>query len=91
MATKPFVEAKTRQTVLLPSAPTAGPRDLKNYRELVARTVDVFGDELKASRWLSLPSPDLNGETPIQVAQRHRYDVQSIEPILTRIEFGIDY
>lgn len=64
---------------------------LTNYQKLVARTVDVFGDEIKASRWLSLPNPELNGETPLQTAQRHGYSSVALEPIFTRIEHGIDY
>jgi len=68
----------------------AGPRlDLANYRKLVDRVVDAFGDEIKASRWLSLPNSELNGETPLQIAQRNGYDPQVLEPILTRIEHGI--
>jgi len=64
---------------------------LTNYQTLVARVVDVFGDELKASRWLSLPNSDLNGESPLQVAQRVNYSVLPLEPILVRIEHGIDF
>ena len=64
---------------------------LTNYQTLVARVVDAFGDELKASSWLSLPNPDLNGETPLQVAQRENYSGVPLEPILIRIEHGIDY
>jgi uncharacterized protein (DUF2384 family) len=62
-----------------------------NYQLLVARVVDAFGDEVKASRWLSLPNADLNGETPLQVAQRENYSARLLEPILIRIEHGIDY
>ena len=70
----------------------AGPlSSLSNYQNLVARAVDAFGDEFKASRWLSLPNRDLNGETPLQAAQKHGYDVGILEPILIRLEHGIDY
>jgi uncharacterized protein (DUF2384 family) len=61
------------------------------YRALVSRVVDAFGDEIKASRWLSIPSPDLGGETPLQAVQSSGYDMKILEPILTRIEHGIDY
>ncbi len=61
------------------------------YRALVSRVVDAFGDEVKASRWLSLPNRDLNGQTPLQAVQSCGYDLQLIEPILTRIEHGVDY
>jgi uncharacterized protein (DUF2384 family) len=67
------------------------PDELANYQRLVARTVDVFGDELKASRWLSLPSPDFDGVAPLQYAQGQAYDPQALEPVLTRIEHGIDF
>jgi antitoxin Xre/MbcA/ParS-like protein len=62
---------------------------LAKYEQLVARAVDVFGDEIKASKWLSLPNAELNGDTPLQVAERHHYDGQVLEPIFIRIEHGI--
>jgi uncharacterized protein (DUF2384 family) len=64
---------------------------LTNYQTLVQRVVDAFGDELKASRWLSLPNDDLGGESPLQVFQRDHYSTLHLEPILVRIEHGIDY
>jgi uncharacterized protein (DUF2384 family) len=66
-------------------------QEMMSYRALVARTVDVFGDEIKASRWLSLPNRDLDGQTPLEVAQKSAYDPQAIEPILIRIEHGVDF
>jgi uncharacterized protein (DUF2384 family) len=66
-------------------------RENDNYRKLVARAVDVFGDEIKASRWLSLPNSDLNGATPLQAAQGEGYSSHLLEPIFNRIEHGIDY
>jgi hypothetical protein len=65
--------------------------EMRNYRNLVMRTIDVFGDEIKASRWLSLPNADLDGETPLKAAQKHGYDPQVLEPIFTRIEHGVDF
>jgi uncharacterized protein (DUF2384 family) len=62
---------------------------MSNYRNLVARTVEVFGDEIKASRWLSAPSAELGGKTPIELARGFGYDVGQLEPILTRIEHGV--
>jgi uncharacterized protein (DUF2384 family) len=76
-------ESTTQITVAVPM------RELTNYRNLVDRVVDVFGDEVKASQWLSIPNPELNGETPLQAAQRNGYNTQVLEPILTRIEHGI--
>jgi uncharacterized protein (DUF2384 family) len=61
------------------------------YRGLVSRAVEAFGDEIKASKWLSLPNRDLHGQTPIQAVQASGYDLRVLEPILTRIEHGIDY
>jgi uncharacterized protein (DUF2384 family) len=66
-------------------------REMMSYRALIDRTVDVFGDEIKASRWLSLPNRDFDGQTPLQVAQKNGYDLQAIEPILIRIEHGVYY
>jgi hypothetical protein len=64
---------------------------MASYRALVARVVDAFGDEIKASFWLSLPNKDLNGETPLQAARESDYDPQVLEPILIRIEHGVDH
>jgi uncharacterized protein (DUF2384 family) len=77
-----------------PSVETAKPtltayEELANYRTLVARVVDAFGDEQKASVWLSTPNASLNGEIPLRVAQKAGYESFSLEPILTRIEHGI--
>ena len=65
--------------------------EMKRYRMLVARAVDAFGDEIKASGWLSLPNRDLDGQTPLQVAQKDGYSLRAIEPLLTRIEHGVYY
>jgi uncharacterized protein (DUF2384 family) len=64
---------------------------MANYQKLIARAIDVFGDEIKASRWLSLPNADLGGKVPLQVAEISGYDSAVLEPIFTRIEHGIDY
>lgn len=73
-----------------PDSPEAE-QEMVRYQALVARTVDAFGDEIKASRWLSLPNRDLSGQTPLQAAQANGYDMQVLEPILTRMEHGVDY
>jgi uncharacterized protein (DUF2384 family) len=65
--------------------------EITRYRALVSRAVDAFGDEIKASRWLSIPNRDLDGQTPLQAVQKSDYDMQVLEPILTRIEHGVDY
>lgn len=64
---------------------------MAHYQTLVARTVDAFGDEIKASRWLSLPSRDFDGQTPLEAAQKSGYALQSIEPVLIRIEHGVEF
>jgi len=68
-------------------------QQLAGYRSLVARTVEVFGNEIKASRWLSLPCPDFDGRTPIRVASEVDFDPVRVsdlfEPIFVRIEEGI--
>jgi uncharacterized protein (DUF2384 family) len=65
--------------------------EMWHYKKLVARAVDVFGDEIKASRWLSTPNVDLDNQTPIAIAQKNGYDSQVLEPIFLRIEHGIDH
>jgi uncharacterized protein (DUF2384 family) len=62
---------------------------MSNYKKLIDRVVDAFGDEIKASVWLSIPNADLNGETPLQMVSKNDYSVDLLEPILTRIEHGI--
>jgi uncharacterized protein (DUF2384 family) len=61
------------------------------YRQLVDRVTDAFGDATVASRWLSTPSSDFNSQPPIEVAKRNGYDVAILEPILIRIEHGVDF
>jgi hypothetical protein len=60
-----------------------------NYKRLVGRAVEVFGDEIAASTWLSTPSPDFENKPPLQVAQEHSYDPEVLEPVLVRIEHGV--
>jgi uncharacterized protein (DUF2384 family) len=64
---------------------------LARYQKLVDRAKDAFGDEIKASRWLSLPNEELEGQTPLEVVQANGYDLEPIEAILMRMENGIDY
>jgi uncharacterized protein (DUF2384 family) len=66
---------------------------LRVYRALVARAVDVFGDEIMAAHWLSTPNPDFNGEQPLEAARRAGMSdetlEQILEPVFVRIEEGI--
>lgn len=62
---------------------------LTNYKRLVDRAVEVFGDESKASRWLSISNADLEDRTPLEAVQEEGYRADLLEPIFTRIEHGI--
>ncbi len=60
--------AANRLTDLEPKRPDILPdvdQKYSVYCEVVARTVDVFGDKLKATQWLSQRSTDFNGKSPI--------------------------
>ena len=61
------------------------------YRQLVDRVTDAFGDAIVASRWLSTPSVDFNSQPPLEIAKRNGYDVSILEPVLIRIEHGVDF
>jgi uncharacterized protein (DUF2384 family) len=67
--------------------------EYRNYKRLVDRAIEVFGDDLTASRWLSMPSVDLGGKVPLQIAISVHYDYPQMEaifePIFIRIEHGI--
>jgi uncharacterized protein (DUF2384 family) len=79
----------TAETAAASSVSVDPAADLARYQQLVERAVEVFGDEVKASFWLSLPTPDFKGKTPLQVAQENGYDLKALEPAFTRIEHGI--
>jgi uncharacterized protein (DUF2384 family) len=93
MASSPEFRAKRKPPESISTGAPATEPELKllRYRGLVSRAVEAFGDEAKASRWLSLPNRDLDGQTPIQAVQATGYDMRVLEPIFTRIEHGIDY
>ena len=60
--------AAPRLTDLAPKRPDLLPdvdQKYSVYREVVARTVDVFGDKLKATQWLSRRSTDFKGKSPL--------------------------
>jgi uncharacterized protein (DUF2384 family) len=87
-----LVSRSLKGVTTLPKAAAVGSEtEMANYRKLVERAVEVFGDEIKASEWLSRPSNDLGGEVPIRVAEREAYGLFALEPIFIRIEHGIDY
>lgn len=60
-----------------------------NYRHLVNRVDDVFGDAETASRWLSAPNDELGKKTPLEAARAVGYDVGVLEPLLIRLEHGV--
>jgi uncharacterized protein (DUF2384 family) len=68
-------------------------KQYRSYKALVDRANEVFGDDLTAARWLSMPSVDLDNKVPLQVAHFLNYDPDRMkaifEPIFIRIEHGI--
>jgi uncharacterized protein (DUF2384 family) len=85
MANSRQLETPSVQTRLGQPIPHGPAEDMLRYRHLVARAVEVFGDELKASRWLSLPNPDLNADTPLEAAQKNGYHAQILETRSTTV------
>ncbi len=64
------------------------PADLTRLVPVIAHAVAVFGDEHKATHWLSTPLPLLDDKTPAEVLQTED-GIARIEQILTRIEHNI--
>jgi uncharacterized protein (DUF2384 family) len=91
MASEPYSGAKSPAPWISHSIVAESTNEMTGYRALVSRVVDAFGDEIKASRWLSMPNRDLDNRTPLQAVQNSGYDMEVLEPILTRIEHGVDY
>ena len=55
---------------------------------VIAHAVAVFGDEHKASHWLSTPLPLLDNRAPSELLNSDE-GIQRVEEILTRIEHNI--
>jgi putative toxin-antitoxin system antitoxin component (TIGR02293 family) len=55
---------------------------------IIARAVEVFGDEKEAQNWLKEPKSALSGQTPIE-AIKTEPGVQQVDLLLGRIEQGI--
>jgi putative toxin-antitoxin system antitoxin component (TIGR02293 family) len=55
---------------------------------IIARAVEVFGDEKEAQNWLKEPKNALSGQTPIE-AIKTEPGVQQVDLLLGRIEQGI--
>ena len=64
------------------------PADLTRLVPVIAHAVAVFGDEHKATHWLSTPLPLLDDKTPAEVLQT-KDGIARIDQILTRIEHNI--
>ena len=59
------------------------------YNRVVGRAVDVFGNELKATRWLSRQNPDFGGKSPLEELVDSGFDPTSIFDTLGKIEHGV--
>jgi putative toxin-antitoxin system antitoxin component (TIGR02293 family) len=62
--------------------------DLTRVVPVIAHAVAVFGDEHKATHWLSTPLTILNDRTPAEVLKSDE-GIAQVEQILTRIEHNI--
>lgn len=59
-----------------------------SYSDIVARAIQVFGDEKKASAWLSTRSNDFDGMSPIESLSKTG-DGRQVLLNLGRIEHGV--
>ena len=64
------------------------PVAMEQILPVVAHAVAVFGDEQKASHWLSTPLPLLGNRSPSQLLERQE-GMELVEQVLTRIEHNI--
>ena len=55
---------------------------------VVAHAIVVFGDEHKASHWVSTPLPLFNGRAPSELLETEE-GIQLVEQTLTRIEHNV--
>ena len=62
--------------------------DMARIVPVIAHAVAVFGDEHKATHWLSTPLAILRNLTPAEVLQSDE-GIAQVEQILTRIEHNI--
>jgi len=62
--------------------------DRSRQTSVIAHAFAVFGDENKASHWLSTPLQLLGGRSPVQ-ALADGGDISVVDRILTRIEHNI--
>ena len=57
------------------------------FAELMATAADIFGTVREAARWLTLPHPLLDGETPLQRA-RTPWGMQRVRSMLGALKYG---
>lgn len=55
---------------------------------VVAKSIDTFGEQAKAARWLRSPNRALNGDVPFELLDTDA-GVKSVLTILGRIDYGI--
>lgn len=61
---------------------------LYRLARIVARAVEVFGDQVEAKQWLNEPKLALNGRSPLEVISTEP-GVEQVDIMLGRIEHGI--
>ena len=67
---------------------TATPLPIARIVPVIAHAVAVFGDEHKATHWLSTPLPLLDDRAPSMLLDSEE-GIQKVEEVLTRIEHNI--
>ena len=67
---------------------TALPLPITRIVPVIAHAVAVFGDEHKASHWLSTPLPLLDNRAPSTLLETEQ-GIQRVDEVLTRIEHNI--
>ncbi len=67
---------------------TAPPLPIARIVPVIAHAVAVFGDEHKATHWLSTPLPLLDDRAPSALLGTDE-GIQKVEEVLTRIEHNI--
>ncbi|MGE0625363.1 MAG: antitoxin Xre/MbcA/ParS toxin-binding domain-containing protein [Pseudomonadales bacterium] len=58
------------------------------YAELIARAIDLMGDEAAAATWLSTPAPSLGNDTPLDHATTE-LGAREVLQLIGRLEHGI--
>jgi putative toxin-antitoxin system antitoxin component (TIGR02293 family) len=66
----------------------SSPLDVCRLVPVIAHAVAVFGDERKATHWLSTPLPFFNNQAPQQLLKTEE-GLALVEQTLTRIEHNI--